>query len=84
LVHKLEAIAKDKGCTTGQLALAWLLHQGDDMFPIPGTKRVKYLKENIDALKVKLTAEDLKTIRELVKGFPISGDRYASMAAIDF
>jgi len=83
LVNKIEEIAKEKGCTAGQLALAWLLAQGDDMFPIPGTKRVKYLQENIDAINVKLSIDDLKRIRDLVTGFPIFGDRYAVMTSID-
>ena len=55
LVDKLGEIAKVKGCTTGQLTLAWLMNQGDDIIPIPGTKKIKYLEENMGALNVKLT-----------------------------
>src|SRR5579864_3560693 len=64
LVRRVEEIAKEKGCTPSQLALAWVLAQGRDIVPIPGTKRRKYLEENVGALNVKLTAEDLKRIDE--------------------
>src|SRR5437588_6945251 len=60
LVRRVEEIAKEKGCTASQLALAWVLAQGDDIVPIPGTKRRKYLEENVAALEVKLTAGDLR------------------------
>src|SRR5690349_22873254 len=59
LVHEVEAMAREKGCTTAQLALAWVLAQGDDIVPIPGTKRVRYLDENIGALDINLSPEDL-------------------------
>ena len=62
LVDKVKEIAADKGCTPGQLALAWVLAQGDDVAPIPGTKRVKYLEENVAASDVELTAEDLDAL----------------------
>lgn len=58
LVDKVTEIAASKGCTPGQVALAWVACQGDDVVPIPGTKRVKYLEENIGSVKVKLTEED--------------------------
>src|SRR5216684_3224156 len=64
LVARIQEIAKEKGCTPGQLALAWVLAQGKDIVPIPGTKRRKYLEENVGALEVKLSAEDLKRIAE--------------------
>ena len=62
LVDKITAIAQEKGCTPGQLALAWVLAQGDDVVPIPGTKRVKYLEENVAASDVKLSDEDLAAL----------------------
>lgn len=58
----MKQLAVKKGCTTGQLALSWVHHQGDDVFPIPGTKRVKYLEENIAAFDVKLTKGELAEI----------------------
>ena len=59
MVDVVKDIAKEKGCTPGQVALAWLYEQGDDVVPIPGTKRRRYLEENVQALDVKLEAEDL-------------------------
>src|SRR3954467_6061888 len=84
LVEEVEAMAKEKGCTTTQLALAWVLAQGEDIVPIPGTKHVKYLDENIGALKVKLTAEDLKRLDEILPPGAAAGPRYPerSMAAV--
>lgn len=76
LVARVEAIAKEKGCTPGQLALAWLLAQGQDILPIPGTKRRKYLEENAGALNVKLTRSDLKRIDEVASHGAASGSRY--------
>ena len=64
VVKKVEALAAQKSCTPGQLALAWLYAQGDDIVPIPGTKRIKYLDENIDALKVELKAQELMALEE--------------------
>lgn len=58
----LERIAASKNCKTGQVALAWLHAQGDDIFPIPGTKRRTYLKENIESLQVSLSADELSSI----------------------
>ncbi len=76
LVRRVEAIAKEKKCTPGQLALAWLLAQGDDIIPIPGTKRRKYLEENAGALEVKLSAEDLSRITEVAPRGAAAGLRY--------
>ncbi|KAI0205280.1 aldo-keto reductase [Astrocystis sublimbata] len=78
LVQLLESIAKKKGCTSGQLSIAWLLAQGDDIIPIPGTKRVKYLEENIGAPYVTLTKDEEAKIREAIESVGGSkGDRYA-------
>ena len=76
LVRRVEAIAKEKKCTPGQLALAWLLAQGEDIIPIPGTKRRKYLEENAGALEVKLSAEDLRRIAEVASRGAAAGLRY--------
>lgn len=62
LVGRIEEIAKEKGCTPAQLALAWVLAQGEYIIPIPGTKRRKYLEENVAALAIELTEEDLRRI----------------------
>lgn len=67
LVETLATIAKEKQCTPGQLVLAWVLAQGEDFIPIPGTKRVKYLEENAGAVDVKLSAEDDKRIRQAIE-----------------
>ncbi len=76
LVRKVEEIAKEKGCTASQLALAWVLAQGDDIVPIPGTKRRQYLDENAGALEVRLTAEDLRRINDVFPSGVASGQRY--------
>jgi aryl-alcohol dehydrogenase-like predicted oxidoreductase len=76
LVARVETIAKEKKCTPGQLALAWLLAQGEDIIPIPGTKRRKYLEENSGALNVKLTPDDLRRIDEVAPHGAASGQRY--------
>jgi aryl-alcohol dehydrogenase-like predicted oxidoreductase len=68
LVEELQKIAKKKNCTAGQLTLAWLLAQGEDIIPIPGTKKIKYLEENLGALEVQLSGEEEKEIRALVEG----------------
>jgi aryl-alcohol dehydrogenase-like predicted oxidoreductase len=83
LVHAVEAMAKDKGCTPAQLALAWVLAQGHDIVPIPGTKRRKYLDDNIGALEVTLEQADLARIDQIMPAGAAVGDRYASMATID-
>ena len=83
LVEKVREIASTKGCTPGQLALAWVLAQGEDVAPIPGTKRVGYLEENIGALGVDLTDADLAALEQAVPRGAVQGDRYGSMASID-
>jgi aryl-alcohol dehydrogenase-like predicted oxidoreductase len=76
LVARVEEIAKQKGCTPAQLALAWVLAQGEDIVPIPGTKRRKYLEENAGALDVQLTPEDLRRIEEVAPHGAAAGERY--------
>ncbi len=76
LVKKVDEIARKKNCTPSQLALAWVLAQGEDIVPIPGTKRVKYLEENVGALDVQLTAEDLAEIEKILPKGAVSGERY--------
>jgi aryl-alcohol dehydrogenase-like predicted oxidoreductase len=80
LVAKIQEIAAEKGITASQLALAWVLAQGDDLVPIPGTKRRTYLEENVGAVDILLSSEDLKRIEEIAPKGVASGDRYpASM-----
>jgi aryl-alcohol dehydrogenase-like predicted oxidoreductase len=76
LLKRVEEIAKEKGCTPAQLALAWVLAQGEDVVPIPGTKHRPYLEENTGALNVELTPEDLRRIDEVFPQGVASGDRY--------
>jgi len=76
LAAAVKEIAVRKGCTPAQLAIAWVLAQGEDMVPIPGTKRVKYLEDNLGALEVKLTAEDDAEIRAMLEANPVAGERY--------
>ena len=83
LVERVKEIAGEKGCTPGQIALAWVLAQGQDIVPIPGTKRVNYLEENVAALDVELTEEDLRRLDEAAPVGAASGDRYADMSSID-
>jgi aryl-alcohol dehydrogenase-like predicted oxidoreductase len=79
LADYVKELAVQKGCKPSQMALAWLLAQGEDIIPIPGTKRISYLEENIGAVNVQLTAGDLRRINEIApKGVAI-GDRYGSM-----
>ena len=83
LVQAVEAMAAEKGCTPAQLALAWVLAQGDVIVPIPGTKRRTYLDDNIGSLDVTLDQADLARIDDILPPGAASGDRYASMATID-
>ncbi len=80
LVSKIEEIAREKGCEASQLALAWVLAQGDDIVPIPGTKRRKYLEENARAIDVVLTPAELKKISKALPAGSTSGDRYVAQA----
>ena len=85
LVNRVAEIAKEKSCTPAQLALAWVLAQGSDIVPIPGTKRRKYLEENLRALEVKLTEDDLRQINEVAPKGAAAGTRYpaAMMSAVN-
>jgi aryl-alcohol dehydrogenase-like predicted oxidoreductase len=76
LVDEVEKMAREKGCTTAQLALAWVLAQGEDVVPIPGTKHLKYLDQNIGALDVKLTGEDLRRLDAILPPGAAAGERY--------
>ena len=82
LVDKVRSLANEKGCTPGQLALAWVLAQGDDVVPIPGTKRRTYLDENAAALEVVLSGADLAAINDVFPTGAGAGDRYPDMSAI--
>ena len=76
LVKKVEEIAREKHCTPSQLALAWVLAQDEDIVPIPGTKHLQYLEDNVGSLKVKLTAEDLRRLDEVFPTGAAAGPRY--------
>jgi aryl-alcohol dehydrogenase-like predicted oxidoreductase len=82
LVEGVRQIAEEKGITPGQLALAWVLAQGEDIVPIPGTKRRSYLEENAAAVDVRLTQEDLARIDEVAPVGAGAGDRYADMSTV--
>ena len=82
LVRRVEEIARDHDCTPGQLALAWVLAQGDDVVAIPGTKRRTYLEQNVEASELDLTAEDLARLDEAAPVGAARGDRYADMSPI--
>ncbi len=79
LVAQVQALARNKGCTPGQLALAWVLAQGDDIVPIPGTKRRTYLEENIGALDVRLEPSDLDALAKIFPAHAAAGNRYADV-----
>ena len=83
LVDRVKEMARAKGCTPGQLALAWLLAQGRDMAPIPGTKRRAYLEENVGALNVHLSPEELARLDELAPRGAAAGDRYPDMRSVN-
>src|SRR4051794_33713230 len=85
LVHEVEAMAGEKGCTTAQLALAWVFAKGDDVVPIPGTKHRRYLDENIGALDVKLTQEEIDRLDRILPPGAAAGERYhaQAMAAVN-
>ncbi|UOQ42845.1 aldo/keto reductase [Halobacillus salinarum] len=83
LVEDIEKLAEEKDCHPSQLAIAWLLAQGDDIVPIPGTKRRSYLKENISSLNVTLTKEDLERIDQVSPKNVASGARYPDMSGVN-
>jgi aryl-alcohol dehydrogenase-like predicted oxidoreductase len=83
LVATVRSMATDKGCTAGQLALAWVQAQGDDVVPIPGTKRQSYLRENVEALDVTLTADEMDTLNAAFPAGAAAGDRYADMRPVE-
>lgn len=80
LVDEFAALAKEKGCTPAQLALAWVLAQGEDIIPIPGTKKRKYLEENAKAVDIDLNGNELEQIEDLLKKYPNVGQRYSDGA----
>jgi aryl-alcohol dehydrogenase-like predicted oxidoreductase len=80
LVEKIKTMAAAKSCTPGQLAIAWVLAQGPDIVPIPGTKRIPYLNENLGALNVTLTPQDLQTLDQIAPKGAFAGDRYPASA----
>jgi aryl-alcohol dehydrogenase-like predicted oxidoreductase len=83
LVERVEEIAAEKGVEPGQLALAWVLAQGEDIVPIPGTKRVQYLEQNAAAVEVELTQDDLRRLDEAFPQGAAAGDRYADMSTVN-
>jgi aryl-alcohol dehydrogenase-like predicted oxidoreductase len=83
LVARVHEIAGEKSVSSAQLALAWVLHQGDDIVPIPGTKHVRYLEENVAAVDVELTAGDLARIEEAFPKGATAGERYADMSSVN-
>jgi aryl-alcohol dehydrogenase-like predicted oxidoreductase len=83
LVNRAREIAEEKGATPGQLALAWVLHQGEDIVPIPGTKHVSYLEENAGAADIELTEEDMRRLDEAAPLGATAGERYEDMSPID-
>ena len=85
LAALVRQFAEEKSATPGQVALAWLLHQGNDIVPIPGTKRRKYLEENLAAAALELSPADLEKVRGFIKSHKVSGPRYnpADLVAID-
>jgi aryl-alcohol dehydrogenase-like predicted oxidoreductase len=80
LVRHVQELAAAKGCTPSQIALAWVLAQGEDMLPIPGTTRRAHLEENLAALEITLTPDDLARINEIAPKGVAAGDRYPEMA----
>jgi aryl-alcohol dehydrogenase-like predicted oxidoreductase len=83
LVERVEEIAREHQATAGQLALAWVLHQGDDIVPIPGTKRRAFLEQNVAAGELELSAEDLQRLDEAAPAEAAAGSRYADMSFVN-
>ncbi|MFP3668378.1 aldo/keto reductase [Priestia sp. SIMBA_032] len=83
LVNQIRELAREKDCQPSQLALAWILSQGDDIVPIPGTKRIQYLEENIGALKIQLSKEELYRINKVAPKGVAAGERYPDMGSVN-
>ena len=83
LVENVRGLAESKGCTPGQLALAWVLAQGDDLVPIPGTRKVSRLEQNLAACSISLTEDDLAALDRAVPKGSASGERYADMSSVN-
>lgn len=83
IVERVREIAEERGVTPAQLALAWVLHQGEDIVPIPGTKRRRYLEENVAATEIALTAQDLERLDEAAPSGATAGDRYPDMSTVE-
>ena len=83
LLARLEAIARDKGVTPAQLALAWVLHRGADVVPIPGTKQRRYVEENVTAAAIELSEDELARLDAALPPDATAGQRYADMKSID-
>ena len=83
LVNEIGKMAAEKGCTSGQLALAWVMSKSESYVPIPGTKRTKYLEENAAAADVSLTADEVRQLETVVPIDAVRGERYADMSSID-
>ncbi len=83
LVAAVEAVGREKGATPAQIALAWVLSRGEDVVPIPGTKRRKYLEENVAALEIELTADDLERLEAAFPQGLTAGDRYENMSTVN-
>lgn len=80
LMQRLTEFARDKGVSTAQLALAWLLHKGEDIIPIPGTKKMKYLEQNAKAVDIELNKAEISEIERIISQFPNTGERYTQEA----
>ena len=83
LLARVKELATEHDCTPGQLALAWVMHQGPDVVPIPGTKRRSYLEQNVEAAEIELSKEDLARIDEAAPAGAAAGDRYPDMSAVN-
>ena len=83
IVERVRELAQEKGATPAQLALAWVHHQGEDVVPIPGTKRRQYLEENVQATEIQLTDEDLRRLDEAAPPGVTAGERYPDMSTVE-
>ncbi|HVS28814.1 MAG TPA: aldo/keto reductase, partial [Solirubrobacteraceae bacterium] len=83
LVARIEELAREKDVTAGQLALAWVMAQGEDVVPIPGTKRRSYLEQNAAATEIELSADERERLSAAVPPGSVAGERYADMRTIN-